>query len=421
MTEEIKRLGRRNFLRAVATLPAAGALAYRALSSGPVHAAIVGVGGQGGVLLENADPAFLRIVSACDIYPPALFRAQETSRKLYGRHIESCRDYRKLLDKKEVEAIVIAAPLSAHEPIAVAALAAGKHLFIEKTMARTVDECRAIVRAGRSAKRVLQVGHQRAYNPIYREAREIVRRGDIGDVHHVRAVWHRNGDWRRKVPDEPFDPRPWGYDDMERLTNWRLYEKHSRGLWTELVSHQMEVVNWFCDRLPTAVIGSGGIHRYPDGREVADHVYAVFEYPEGLTLLCSSIQSNAHDDYSEMFFGTKGTLILTAESQAYLFHEDDRETATMLDVRSASGPLLRASASLTRDAVAESLSPSSISASVLNPYRLELQGFAAAIRGGVPVLCDGQAALQAAVPVLIADEAARRGERMAIPPESYQA
>jgi predicted dehydrogenase len=421
MTEETKRLGRRNFLKAVATLPAAGALAYRALSAGPVKAAIIGAGAQGRVLLENADPAFLRIVAVSDIFPPALVRAQEIARRLHDAGVEAYADHRRLLERKDLEAVVIATPLSAHAPLALDALAAGKHVFVEKAMAATLEECRAIVRAGRSARRAVQVGHQRAYNPLYREACEIVRRGDIGDVHHVRAVWHRNGDWRRAVPEEAFDPRPWGYVDMERLTNWRLYQKHSRGLWTELVSHQTEVVNRFCDRLPEAVLASGGIHRYADGREVADHVYAIFEYRKGLTLTCSSIQSNKHDDYSETILGTKGTLILTHETEAYLFSEGDREAPVTLDVRSAAGPLLEASASRARDATGTPDSGSSLRASVLSPYRLELQGFAATIRGGAPNLCDGEAGLRAAVPILMADDAARGGGRLPIPPESYRA
>ncbi len=421
MTDETKRIGRRNFLKAAATLPVAGALAYRALSAGPVRAAIIGVGAQGRTLIENSDPAFLRLVALGDIFPPALKRGQETLRRLQRTEVEGFTDHRRLLERKDLEAVIIATPLSAHAQLALDALASGKHVFVEKAMAMTLEECRAIVRAGRSARRVVQVGHQRAYNPLYREAYEIVRRGDIGDVHHVRAVWHRNGDWRRPVPTEAFDPRPWGYGDMERLTNWRLYDKHSHGLWTELISHQTEVANWFCERLPEAVLSSAGIYRYPDGREVADHVYAIFEYPKGLTLTCSSIQSNHHDGYSETIMGTNGTLILTGETQAYLFDESERETPTTLAVQSAGGPLLEASASRARDAVGAGDAGSSLAGSVVSAYRIELQGFAATIRGGAPNLCDGEAGLRASVPILMADEAARKGGKLAIPAGAYRA
>jgi predicted dehydrogenase len=421
MTEEQKRIGRRNFLKAAATLPVAGALAYRALSAGPVRAAIIGVGMQGRTLLENADPAFLRLVALGDIFPLALKRGQETFRRLRGSDVEGYADHRRLLERKDLEAVIIATPLSAHARIALDALAAGKHVFVEKAMAMTLDECRAIVRAGRTARRVVQVGHQRAYNPLYREACEVVRRGDLGDIHHVRAVWHRNADWRRPVPEDVFDPRPWGYADMERLTNWRLYDKHSHGLWTELISHQTEVANWFCERLPEAVLASAGIHRYPDGREVADHVYAIFEYPKGLTLTCSSIQSNQHDGYSETIMGTKGTLYLTGETQAYLFDEGERQAPTTLAVQASGGPLLEASASRARDAAGGGDAGSTLSGSAVSAYRIELQGFAATIRGGAPSLCDGEAGLRAAVPILMADEAARKGGKLAIPPESYRA
>ncbi|MCU0241880.1 MAG: Gfo/Idh/MocA family oxidoreductase [Vicinamibacteria bacterium] len=419
MTEETKLIGRRNFLKAAAAIPVAGALAYRALSAGPVRVALIGAGGQGRVLLENIDPAFLRLAAVCDIFPPSLKRAQEMARQQHGREVAAVSDHRQLLERQDIEAVLIATPLSAHTQIALDVLAAGKHVFIEKAMAARIEDCRAIVRAGRAARRVVQVGYQRAYNPLYHEAYEVVRRGDIGEVYHVRAVWHRNSEWRRRVPPEAFDPRPWGYDDLERLINWRLYSKHSRGLWTELVSHQTEVVNWFCNRLPQAVMASGGIHRYHDGREVADHVYAIFEYPQGLTLTCSSIQSNAHDDYSETFMGTKGTLILTGETQAYLFYEGDREAPTTMDVRGATGPLLEASASRARDALSAQGGGAALGASVVSAYRIELQGFAATIRGGATNLCDGEAGLRAVVPILMADDAVRAGGRLSIPPESY--
>ena len=171
---------------------------------------------------------------------------------------------------------------------------------------------------------MLEIGYQRSYNPVYLSAYDgIVRAGLLGDVYHARLSWHRNGNWRRPLEQPPpdYDPARWGYPSLDHLVNWRLYWRYSKGLFGELASHQVNVSNWFFDARPEAVQSTGGIYRWKDGREVYDHVYALFEYPQGRTAVFSSIESNAYERYSETFMGTKGTLILSGETEAYLFEE----------------------------------------------------------------------------------------------------
>ena len=116
---------------------------------------------------------------------------------------------------------------------------------------------------------------------------------------------------------------PWGYPSIDHLTNWRLYSKYSHGMMAELCSHQVHVINWFTGAVPQAVVGTGGIYRYKDGREVNDHIYTIFEYPKNLTLTYSAIQSNAFDHYYEEFMGTKGTIVLSGETEALAIHGRD--------------------------------------------------------------------------------------------------
>ena len=123
-----------------------------------------------------------------------------------------------------------------------------------------------------------------------------------------------------------------GLPDFEHLWNWRLYNRYSRGLIAELASHELNIVNWFFAAEPTSVMGTGGIYRFKDGREVPDHVYATWEYAGGRTAVFSSIESNAFDHYYEAFFGTKGTLILQGEAEAYLFDEGTGKPATGIEV-----------------------------------------------------------------------------------------
>jgi predicted dehydrogenase len=300
------------------------------------------------------------------------------------------------------------------------ALKAGKHVLCEKTMAYGVADGQAMVAAARSAGRVLQIGHQRRYNERYHDAVRMVRCGLIGDVYHIRAMWHRNGDWRRPVPDVAFDPRPWGYADLERLVNWRLYRKHSQGLMAELGSHQVDVANWISGAVPTAVIGSGGIYRYQDGREVNDHVYATFEYPGGLTVTYTSIQSNQLDDYYEQIMGTTGTIILQGEGEAYLFMEGgatSKATEVSVTTHDGGAPVMEASASRAADAagaaVGEGVGAASAAAR-MQPYHNELEGFVNSVRTGTPPLCGGAEGLAAASAVLSANEAITGRKRITL-------
>ena len=423
LTEEKRKLGRRNFIKAVAATPVAGALVWKASGMTPVRAAIIGPGGEGRVLMENASPSHIRLVAVCDIFPDNLERGLQIARKLHDPSPEGYNDYRRILERRDIEAVIIATPLWMHEEMTVAALQAGKHVLCEKTMAWSVEGCRNMIDAAQSARRNLQIGHQRTYNPLYNEAKELIDAGVIGDLFHVRSLWHRNGDWRRKVPQVDFDPSPWGYADLEHLKNWRLYKKYSAGLMAELGSHQIQVVNWFSGSVPTAVHGSGGIHRYLDGREVYDHVYMMYEYPNDLTVSYSSIQSNAFDHYYEEFMGTKGTLILSGEKEAMLFYEGKNKPkeATQLQVQGAAGggPVMQASESRARDAGGSALAASTTDFTALRGYKTEIEGFCATIRNGAPNLCDGGVGMDAAVAILKGNEAIEKGQKLEIPPQTY--
>ena len=100
-----------------------------------------------------------------------------------------------LLARDDIEAVIIASPLWQHAPMAIAALEAGKHVFCEKTMAKTIDECIAMNDAAEASGKNLQIGHQRFYSPIYHEMYRLVMGGVLGDVLHIRCQWHRNGNW----------------------------------------------------------------------------------------------------------------------------------------------------------------------------------------------------------------------------------
>jgi len=267
---------------------------------------------------------------------------------------------------------------------------------------------------------VLEIGYQRFYSPMYQAAYEgIIKAGTLGEIYTARIAWHRNGNWRRAgdPPTPAYDPSPWGYKDWEHLLNWRLYKQYSRGLLAELASHQVNVVNWFFGAVPEFVHGSGGVHRWKDGREVDDHVYATFEYPGGRTATFSSIESNAFDHFYEAFFGTKGTLVLKGETEAYLFEEGGGQRPTGIEVSAAgSGPVLEASESRAADAAGRSSSATASGGDRLASYRHEISGFCSAVRTGAPLACGPDKAIGSAVACLRAFDAIEQKTRLAVAP-----
>lgn len=410
LTEEQMRIGRRNFLRAIAALPALGAFAWSASrSERPLAVAVIGAGVQGRRLMERSPTALLRYVAVADILPANRERALATARRIHDIQPDAYESYEDVLRRDDIQAVVVATPLRMHAPIALDALRAGKHVYCEAMMAYSGQQCDALAEALAASGCVLQIGHQRRCNEIYRHAIEIVRSGMLGDILHIRAQWHRNDDWRRAASDDGFDPSSWGYETREHLNNWRLIAKHSQGLMAEFGSHQIDVVNWITRSAPTAAVGSGGTYRYRDEREVEDHVFAVLEYPTNVTLTYSAILSNAFEGRYEQIMGTRGTLILRNESDAFLFTEDPSHS------RAPDGAGEWELESPTLDEAAAPASAESIADARPRSYRDSLRAFVHAIRTGEPPPCgvgDGRAATIAA---LTANEAIRTKRRVELP------
>ena len=425
LTPEQQTVGRRNFLKAVAGVPALAGLGVAAatrgpVAGGPVRVGFVGVGGEGRVLLAQVDPAFADVKALCDINPAQLMRADEVLAKTGKPKAAHYADYKEMLAKEDIEGVIIATPLWSHAEHTVTCLDAGKHVLCEKMMAWDVEGCERMRQAGRRTGRVLEIGYQRFYSAMYQAAYEgIIKAGTLGDIYTARIAWHRNGNWRRAgdPPTPAYDPSPWGYKDWEHLLNWRLYKQYSRGLLAELASHQVNIVNWFFGAVPEFVHGSGSVARWKDGREVDDHVYATFEYPGGRTATFSSIESNAFDHYYEVFFGTKGTLLLKGEAEAFLFEEGGSARPTGIEATAAAaGPVLEASESRVADAAGQSRSATASGGDRLAAYRQEISAFCAAVRTGAPLACGPDKAIGSAVACLRAFDAIEQKTRLSVAP-----
>jgi predicted dehydrogenase len=420
LTDEQKEQGRRNFLKAIAGTPALVALGASAalrgpIKGGPVKAAVIGTGGMGRGLIAQCQKEFIDLKALCDINPARRQQVAESMVKAGWAQPGQYDDWREMLEKEDLEAVIIATPLWTHADISAGCLDAGKHVLCEKMMAKSEAECSRMIEAMRRNRRILEIGYQRYYNPIYQAAyKNIIKPGLLGDVYFARLVWHRNANWRRSEnpPAANFDPSGWGYPDWEHLLNWRLYKKYSEGLVAELGSHQITAVNWFFDSAPDSAYTTGGISRFKDGREVFDHVYAIFEYPGGRTATFSSIESNAFEDAYEMYMGTKGTLILRREVEAYLFTEGEGSSTRVEVSPKTSEPVADSSATRTADSPGRTVNATQMNAERNIAYRNEIAEFCSAIRTGSAVRCGPERAMRSAIAVLTANRSAEKHARL---------
>jgi predicted dehydrogenase len=285
--------------------------------------------------------------------------------------------------------------------------------------------------AARRNRRVLEIGYNRFYAPHYQAAHEhVVRQGLLGDIHHVRLMYHRNRSWRRDTPPPSvgYSPARWGYPTWDHLANWRLYRKYSQGLVAELGGHQISTANLFLDSSPTAVLGSGGIYRFKD-REVNDHVFVTLEYPGGRTVTFSSIESYDFDNITEVFMGTRGTLIIGREGEVLLYGDKgdsidvstgapESQPAQVEVTPRTGGAVLQASESRLADARGPGGGTArevGAAGDRLLPYRLEIATFCSAIRTGARLRCGVNMAFKTTVACLAANEAIDKKTRVDVP------
>tara|TARA_R100001143_G_scaffold63430_1_gene70422 strand:+ start:3463 stop:4743 length:1281 start_codon:yes stop_codon:yes gene_type:complete len=285
-------------------------------ASDRIRVGIIGVGSRGRALclnlLELENRMNMKVVAVCDNYEPHYERAIE----LTHGEAEAFLDYREMIDSVELDAVVIATPLHEHAHMTINCLRAGIHVYCEKAMARTLDDVKAMYDTHQETGNILLIGHQRLFNPVYLEAMDRLRKGDIGPITMLRAWWTRNTDW---VFYENTGGRGTALD---RQRNWRFYEEFSAGMISELGSHHFQVANWVLGNQPLSVMGSGSINHFTDGREVWDNFSLVFKYPEKIHFSYDCITSNKHNGMQFQVLGNDGTMELESNLQFEEFPEE---------------------------------------------------------------------------------------------------
>ena len=325
MTRKRERtIGRRQFL---ANTAAAGAAVWvmspmaRVLGANDrLRLGLIGGGARGQELLSQAlKLPNVELVAVADVYTR---RHDEVRRVAPAARAFS--DHRRLLDLKDVDAVLVASPLHCHARHFLDTIAAGKDLYAEKTMTWSIPEAEACLAAAKRSDRVIQIGLQHVSTGAFADARKWVADGVVGKVTSVQSWMSRNtprghGQWVRPVPSDCtadnvqwdlfLDGRPARPFDAFRFINWRLFWEFSGGNITENMVHQLSWIMGVLDLpVPVAAYMSGGVFSEKDGREVPDTIAVTLDFPTDLVVTWQSTFSNSRYGLGERILGSHGTV-----------------------------------------------------------------------------------------------------------------
>jgi predicted dehydrogenase len=285
-----------------------------------VRVGMIGVGGRGQELLKQVQQVpNAQLVAIADVYS---YRRDEAKQMASG--IQTLDDHRRLLDMKDIDGVIVASPLHIHARHFQDALAAGKHLYSEKTMTWSIAEADQCLAAAKNSDRIVQIGLQHESSGSLADTRNWIKDGLAGKITQVDSWMSRNtphgkGQWVRQVPPDCtaqnvdwkafLNERPDRPFDAFTFINWRLYWEFSGGNVTENMVHQ---IAWIMSALdlpePSAAFMSGGVFSEKDGRQVPDTIAVTLEFPTDVVVTWQSTFNNSRYGLGERLLGSDGTI-----------------------------------------------------------------------------------------------------------------
>ncbi len=315
---------RRHFLQTSAAVAAAPQAKVSA--NDKIRIATIGVGGMGsGDTRYALQLPGTELVAVADIYDGRRERAKE----VWGKQLFTTRDYREILARKDIDAVIVATPDHWHSRITIEALNSGKDVYCEKPMVHDVSEGPAVIEAMQKSGRILQIGSQYVSSMIFAKAGEVLRSGAIGELNLVEAWLDRNtavGAWQYSIPPDASEASidwdrflgnaPKRAFEPKRMFRWRNYSDYGTGVAGDLYVHLLSGLHFATNSLgPTRIYSSGGVRYWKDGRDAADVVLSVFEYPKTaqhpgftLALRVNLASGGVTESFGYRFVGSEGTM-----------------------------------------------------------------------------------------------------------------
>ena len=295
-----------------------------------IQIALIGAGGMGTI---DADTALsiegVKLIAACDLYDGRLTKAQEE----WGEEdpIVTTRDYREILARDDVDAVIVAVPDHWHKKISIDAMQAGKAVYVEKPMVHSLDEGPEMIRVQNDTGQTLEVGSQGMSSLGNEKAKELYEQGVIGELNFAEGFWARNspnGAWQYEIPEDA-SPETVDWDtflgdaprhpfDPIRFFRWRNYYDYGTGMSGDLFVHLFSSLHFIVSSIgPTKIQATGGLRFWKDGRDAPDVVIGMFDYPEtnnhpafNLSLRCNFVDGTSGSTYLRLV-GSEGSMDIT--------------------------------------------------------------------------------------------------------------
>lgn len=290
-----------------------------------IRFATIGMGIQGNqdtkAALRGAPDA--EFVAAADLYDGRLTHVKEA----YGKDIFTTRDYRQILERKDIDAVLVVTPDHWHDHITKAALQAGKHVYCEKPMVQHIDEGKSVIDAWKKSGKTMQIGSQRISSASFKEAKRLFQAGEIGDINYVESNndrFNSLGAWNYSIPtdaslttldwDTFLGDAPKTPFDAKRFFRWRNYKDYGTGVAGDLFVHLITGVHFVTGSMgPERIFSSGALSYWKDGRDVPDVLVSILEYPK--TDLHANFQMVLRVNFANAGAVANNTRIIGTEGQ----------------------------------------------------------------------------------------------------------
>ncbi len=335
-----KEINRRNAIKS--TIAAGAVLAAPQFVSPSVFGAnerlvmgLIGSGGRGCDVMRMCQRNEAVFVAISDVTEPKIAAGIKEAKRNNDGEIEVYRDFNKLLERNDIDAVVIGTPEHQHCRQMVAAVQAGKDVYCEKPMSHTIEEGAWTVREVRKTKQIVQIGMQRRSAPLIREGLKVMQSGVLGDITFVKAQWNWNA-------SGPQNNKPLGYEvDWERfqwpneglefqpkyVRNWRVFWPFSGGISNDQGTHIMDVVQWYAGQVTPLEADAFGFIKQMEGADTPDVFTTTLRYPSFIATWTINYTSNYYDWWHIMFQGVDGTMHLHQRGfQVYLDKDKPKDS-----------------------------------------------------------------------------------------------